>query len=86
MEMVSIKSKCSYWKVGSFFLKTLLILMLKAILERVQALFPFSRSCACLRIKNPSDSFNISGNNQEAVQTVLKLLTSIGLKTSAKKK
>jgi hypothetical protein len=29
--------------------------------------------------------FNISGNNQEAVQTVLKLLTSIGLKTSAKK-
>jgi hypothetical protein len=29
--------------------------------------------------------FNISGNNQEA-QTVLKLLTSIGLKTSAKKK
>jgi hypothetical protein len=60
--------------------------MLKAILERVQALFPFSKVVHVCESKNPSDSFNISGNNQEAVQTVLKLLTSIGLKTSAKKK
>jgi hypothetical protein len=51
----------------------------------VQALFPFSKVVhVCESKANPCDS--ISGNNQEAVQTVLKLLTSIGLKTSAKKK
>lgn len=54
--------------------------------ERLQALFPFSKVVhVCESKANPSDSFEISGNNQEAVQTVLKLLTSIGLKASAKK-
>ncbi|WP_158728153.1 MULTISPECIES: hypothetical protein [unclassified Flavobacterium] len=54
--------------------------------ERLQALFPFSKVVhICESKANPCDSFDISGNNQEAVQTVLKLLTSIGLKTSAKK-
>ncbi|QZK90901.1 hypothetical protein K5V07_10515 [Flavobacterium sp. CHNK8] len=54
--------------------------------ERIQALFPFSKVVHICESKAiPSDSFDISGNNQEAVQTVLKLLTSIGLKASAQK-
>jgi ketopantoate reductase len=51
--------------------------------ERLQALFPFSKVVhICESKANPCDSFNVSGNDQEAVQTVLKLLTSIGFKAS----
>jgi hypothetical protein len=40
---------------------------------RVQALFHFREVVhVCESKANPCDSFNISGNNQEAVQTVLK--------------
>ena len=54
--------------------------------KRVKDLFPFSKVVhVCKSKANPCDSFNVSGNDQEAVQTVLKLLTSIGLKASAKK-
>lgn len=55
--------------------------------ERVQALFQFSKVVHICESKAiPSDSFDISGKNQEAVQTVFTLLTSIGLKASAQKK
>nr|WP_314839398.1 hypothetical protein [uncultured Flavobacterium sp.] len=54
--------------------------------QKIQALFPFSKVVhVCESKANLSDSFNISGNNQEAVQTVFTLLTSIGLKASAQK-
>jgi hypothetical protein len=54
--------------------------------ERAQALFPFSKVVHICESKAiPSDSFDISGNNQEAVQTVFTLLTSIGLKAIAQK-
>jgi hypothetical protein len=57
--------------------------MLNILYERVQALFPFSKVVhVCESKANPSDSFNISEKNRA---DCFEALTSIGLKTSAKK-
>jgi hypothetical protein len=51
--------------------------------EKLQHLFPFSKVIQSFEsADNSNDSFFLNGNDKEALQTILTLLTSIGLKAN----
>ena len=51
--------------------------------EKLQDLFPFSKVVQSFEsADNSNDSFFLNGNDKEALQTILTLLTSIGLKAN----